>query len=208
MKKFEYSTTIFKNIINLLNNDLNNKRKYNNTNTNIYLKNKFQMKQHHITDAEGLRRAYNEPNRLYINGDRLYVAGTTWTDGHTGKLSFNDAIDDLKIPFFQTKNIQRYKDAEEVLSNNPNINQLIGHSMGSSVILKLDKHNNNKFTTRTYSAPVFDSSPHENNDPNNQRYKTAGDLVSVFDNNANAVYKDSLNPLDLHSYNNYGDIKL
>ena len=33
-----------------------------------------------ITDAEGLRRAYNNPNRLYKHGDRLYVAGTKWTD--------------------------------------------------------------------------------------------------------------------------------
>jgi hypothetical protein len=33
-----------------------------------------------ITDVEGLRRAYNDPNRLYKHGDKLYIAGTTWTD--------------------------------------------------------------------------------------------------------------------------------
>ena len=89
----------------------------------------------------------------------MYVAGTTWTDGYTGRLSFNDAIDDIKIPFFQTRNIQRYKDAEQVLQDNPNINTLIGHSMGSSVILELNKANNDKFVTRTYAAPVFDPFP-------------------------------------------------
>ena len=77
-----------------------------------------------ITDAEGLRRAYNNPNRLYKHGDRLYVAGTTWTDDKMdvskppwyttllkdilpGKIpdnfSLNDAIDDLKIPEFKTE---------------------------------------------------------------------------------------------------------
>jgi len=77
-----------------------------------------------ITDAEGLRRAYNNPNRLHKHGDRLYVAGTTWPDDKMdvskppwdttllkdtlpGKIpdnfSLNDAIDDLKIPEFKTE---------------------------------------------------------------------------------------------------------
>ena len=77
---------------------------------------------YNIADNEGLRRAYNQPNRIYVNGNRMYVAGTTWTDGYTGRLSFNGAIDDLKIPLFQTRNIQRYKDAEQVLNDNLNIN--------------------------------------------------------------------------------------
>ena len=33
-----------------------------------------------ITDAEGLKRAYSSPDRLYKHGDRLYIAVTTWTD--------------------------------------------------------------------------------------------------------------------------------
>ena len=163
---------------------------------------------YNIADNEGLRRAYNQPNRIYVNGNRMYVAGTTWTDGYTGKLSFNDAIDDIKIPFFQTRNIQRYKDAEQVLQDNPNINTLVGHSMGSSVILELNKANNDKFVTRTYAAPVFDPFPNnwEKNDPNNQRFRTKNDFVSIFDNNAETVYKPTLDPLSLHSYNNYGNI--
>ena len=164
---------------------------------------------HNIADSEGLRRAYNQPNRIYIHGNRMYVAGTTWTDGYTGRISLNDAIDDLKIPFFQTRNIQRYKDAEEVLKDNPNINTLVGHSMGSSVILELNKANNDKFITRAYSSPVFDPFPNnwEKNDPNNQRFKTQGDLVSIFDNNpTQTIYKPTLNPLSLHAYDNYGDI--
>jgi len=180
-----------------------------------------------ITDAEGLRRAYNNPNRLYKHGDRLYVAGTTWTDDKMdvskppwyttllkdilpGKIpdnfSLNDAIDDLKIPEFKTRDIQRYKDADKFLKQNSDIKQLIGHSMGGSVVLQLNKDNNNKFETRTYSAPVFDVVTHNSNDPENERFKTLGDPVAIFDNNARVTFKPSLNPLDLHSYNNYGNI--
>ncbi len=180
-----------------------------------------------ITDAEGLRRAYSDPNRLYKHGDKLYIAGTTWTDDKMnvskppwyttvlkdifpGKIpdnfSLNDAIDDLKIPEFKTRDIQRYKDANKFLKQNPDVKQLIGHSMGGSVALQLNKDYNNKFETRTYSAPVFDVIPNGNNDPENQRFKTLGDPVAMFDTNANTFVKPSLNPLDLHSYNNYGNI--
>ena len=118
----------------------------------------------------------------------------------------NDAIDDLKIPEFKTRDIQRYKDADNFLKKNSDIKQLIGHSMGGSVVLQLNKDNNNKFETRTYSAPVFDAVPHNSNDPENERFKTLGDPVAIFDNNARVTFKPSLNPLDLHSYNNYGNI--
>ena len=199
--------------------------------TNIINRNRQQLAKpfYHIADNEGLRRAYSQPNRIYVDGNRMYVAGTTWTDDRMtvskpplytmilkgllpgmipDNFSLNDAVDDLKIPTFQTKNIQRYKDAEQVLKDNPNINTLVGHSMGSSVILELNKANNDKFITRTYSAPVFDPFPNnwEKNDQNNQRFRTQGDPVAIFDNNAQTVYKPTLDPLSLHSYNNYGNI--
>ena len=78
--------------------------------------------------------------------------------------------------------------------------------MGGSVVLQLNKDNDNKFETRTYSAPVFDVMPNSDNDPENQRYKTFGDPVAMFDNNAKATFKPTLNPLELHSFNNYGII--
>jgi len=199
--------------------------------SNIINKNRQQLSKpfHNIADNEGLRRAYNQPNRVYVNGNRMYVAGTTWTDDRNvskpplytmilkglfpgmipDNFSLNDAVDDFKIPTFQTKNIQRYKDAEQVLKDNPNVNTLVGHSMGSSVILELNKANNDKFITRTYSAPVFDPIPNnfEKNDQNNERFRTKNDLVAIFDNNAQTIYKPTvLEPLSLHSYNNYGNI--
>ena len=180
-----------------------------------------------ITDAEGLKRAYSSPDRLYKHGDRLYIAGTTWTDDKMdvskppwyttllkdilpGKIpnnfSLNDAIDDLKIPEFKTRAIQRYKDANSFLKRNTDVKELIGHSMGGSVALQLNKDYNNQFETRTYSAPVFDVLPNNNNDPENERFKTLGDPVAIFDNNARVSFKPTLNPLELHSYNNYGNI--
>jgi hypothetical protein len=160
-----------------------------------------------LSDAEGLRKAYNEPNRIYVNNDRMYVAGTTWTNGYTGLPSLQDAWDDLKIPFHQTRNIQRYKDADEVLKNNPNIKELIGHSMGSSVILQLNSDNNDKFITRTYSAPVLDLFQRDKPaDSRDMRFRTLGDPVAIFDNNAITVLKNTTNPFELHSYDNYGDI--
>ena len=38
------------------------------------------------------------------------------------------------------------------------------------------------------------------------RFRTFGDVVAGLDNNAITVFKDSTNPLELHSYDNYGDI--
>ena len=74
------------------------------------------------------------------------------------------------------------------------------------VVLQLNKDYNNKFETRTYSAPVFDVIPNKNNDPENERFKTLGDPVAIFDNNAITAFKPTFNPLELHSYNNYGNI--
>jgi hypothetical protein len=78
--------------------------------------------------------------------------------------------------------------------------------MGGSVALQLNKDYNNKFETRTYSAPVFDAIPHNNNDPENARFKTFGDPVAIFDNNAITTFKPTLNPLELRSNNNYEKI--
>ena len=158
-----------------------------------------------MTDAEGLRRACSNPTRLYKHGDTLYIAGTTWTDDRMDvskppwytvalkglfpetfpdNFSLSDAVDDLKIPEFKTRDIQRYKDADSFLKQNPDVKQLVAHSMGGSVALQLNKDYNNKFETRTYSAPVFDVVPNTNNDAENEMFKNLGDPVAMFYNYA------------------------
>ena len=61
-----------------------------------------------------------------MHGDTLFVAGTS---------SWADAWDDLKIPFHQTWRAQRYIDADQALKNNPQVKNLVGHSLGGAVIL-------------------------------------------------------------------------
>ncbi len=46
-----------------------------------------------ITDREGLDKAYALPDKVFVNGDTLYVAGTSY---------LQDVWEDLKIPFSQT----------------------------------------------------------------------------------------------------------
>ena len=65
-----------------------------------------------ITDREGLDKAYALPDKVFVNGDTLYVAGTSY---------LQDVWDDLKIPFSQTSKAQRYSDAETIMAKNPQI---------------------------------------------------------------------------------------
>lgn len=152
-----------------------------------------------ISDSEGLSRAYKQPDKLYINHNILYIAGTS---------NLRDVYDDLKIPFHLTKYSKRYEDAEKILRNNNDIDTLIGHSLGSSVSLELNKNYDNKFTTRNYSSPVFDIFKNNSVNDKNLRFKTSGDIISFFDKNAINISKPSINPLSLHSYDNYGNTGL
>ena len=149
-----------------------------------------------LSDSEGLNRAYKQPDKLYINNNKLYIAGTS---------NLRDVYDDLKIPFKLTRFSQRYQDAEKVLRNNKDIDTLIAHSLGSSVSLELNKNYNDKFKTRNYSSPVFDLFKNNSVNDKNLRFKTNNDIISMFDKNAINISKPSINPLSLHSYDNYGD---
>ena len=60
------------------------------------------------TDTYGLKRAYEDPAGIYRDGETLYIAGTK---------SFQDAVDDLKLPLYQTRNTKRYKDVDRFLQD-------------------------------------------------------------------------------------------
>ena len=46
-----------------------------------------------LTDTEGLDKAYARAGTLFVNGNSMYVAGTSY---------LQDAWDDLEIPFAKT----------------------------------------------------------------------------------------------------------
>jgi hypothetical protein len=171
-----------------------------------------------LSDQEGLDKAYAAPNSIYFDGNKMYIAGTKWTrdpdrtptvvdeitTGLTGleHLSLQDAWDDLKIPLFKTQDADRYQTAAAELKKHPEINTLVSHSLGGAVALQLNKDNNNKFSTITYGAPVFQL----NKQLNNHRFRHPGDPVSYFDFGAkNVPIKNSFNPLDAHSYAGYNN---
>ena len=169
-----------------------------------------------LTDKEGLEKAYALPEKVYVHGDTLYVAGTSY---------LRDGWDDLKIPFSLTSKAQRYMDADALLAKNPQVTNLVGHSLGGASILELQKnHPETRFRTNTYGAPVASITAPDNIE--NHRYRNNLDPVSQFDYGAESNYKASAaktmamalfsgNPekiyngiLDAHSYDNFDTNKV
>lgn len=148
-----------------------------------------------ISDNEGLSRAYEAPNSVYIDGNRMYIAGTH---------NFRDVVDDLKIPFHDVQNTMRYKEATTILNESPQVDTIIGHSLGSSVAAEINKNNDNKYNTRMYGSPFIDFS--FSRDPKNQRYRHPGDIISMFDTGAvNEESNTTYNLINPHSFAGYPD---
>ena len=72
-----------------------------------------------ISDSEGLSKAYNSPNAIYIDGNKAYVAGTR---------SIGEAFKDWpKRATWHTTNIERYGQLTDALKDNPQVDTIIGH---------------------------------------------------------------------------------
>ena len=54
-----------------------------------------------LTDAQGLSRAYGNGNGFYIDGDKMYVAGTFGKGTFGGAV--NDILADVGLPFKHDK---------------------------------------------------------------------------------------------------------
>ena len=145
-----------------------------------------------MTDKEGLERAYNTKEGVFVFGDRMYLAGSK---------SLNDWKDDvMRIPAWgDSRKIQRYQDAKKALQDHPEVTHISGHSLGSSVALQLQKDFKHIQDTRVYGSPVLDIKPSEEKV---DRYRSYGDPVSMFDFNANSSLPTSLNP---HEYGNLSE---
>ena len=158
------------------------------------------------TDTYGLKRAYENPDGIYRDAETLYIAGTK---------SFQDAVDDLKLPFYQTRNSKRYKDVDKFIKDyaievdgkkNYGIKNVVSHSLGSAVGQKINNDYGNIFQTRSYGA-AFISRQRPDEAGQNLRIRGSNDAVSMFDRGAITIPKGSLNPLDNHSYADIANVK-
>ena len=73
--------------------------------------------------------AYDRGNKVYVRGNKMYVGGT---------VSANDWKQNFTmLKTGQIRNMDRYKEARRVLLENPQVDTLLGHSMGGSVVLEI-----------------------------------------------------------------------
>jgi pimeloyl-ACP methyl ester carboxylesterase len=143
-----------------------------------------------MTDVEGLDRAYARENGIYIRNNTMFVSGT--------KDFPQDHWDDIsKISFNLTAESLRYRNADKALKNNELLNpdqkitSLVGHSLGGSVVLEMQKqYPDRTFKTTTYGAPVKSITTPDNID--NKRFRNIGDPVSILDRGGTNAVKPSL----------------
>ena len=158
-----------------------------------------------LTDNQGLRLAYESPDRIYRNGSQLYIAGT------------KDAIDfydDLKLPFYQTRNTKRYKDVDKLIKDDAieidgkrhyGITDIISHSLGSAIAQQINTDYGNIFRSRSYGSP-FVSIQRPEDTGTNLRIRKSGDPVSMFDKGSITLNRGTLDPFQNHSYQDIGNV--
>ena len=156
------------------------------------------LKYDQITDSEGLKRAY-EQGDYYTHGRTMFVAGS-----HTARDWFDDFS---KVPAWgDLKGSHRYQKALEEFKNNRDIDTVVGHSLGGSVSLELQKNYPSRIKkSRTYGAPVMDLLRSEA--ANNDRYRNWFDPASVSDRGATKSVKWNLwdSGSLTHDYSNIAD---
>ena len=116
-----------------------------------------------IKDSDGLDKAYAAENKIYIEGDTMFIAGTA---------SAGDVVDDVSIPLGRTNRTKRYEQASMALAKSPQVTRVVGHSLGGSVTLQIAQQHN--LLSRTYGAPVVSFT-------GGDRYRAKYDPVSMFD---------------------------
>jgi hypothetical protein len=181
--------------------------------------NKKYYKTNTITDSQGLTRAYQEGD-IYHHGKTLYVAGT-----HTIEDTWNDI---RHVPFYgDLRTTNRFKKADEYLQAHPEINRVVGHSLGSSIILELQKKYPHLQSTG-YGGPTWDPMgldklPYEQwvalGKPTNlgfskeeieklkvDRHRNLTDPISIFDGSAqnNIKWNPFTSTSLTHSFDNIG----
>jgi len=150
----------------------------------------------HISDHDGLHRAYANVNKvMYMpSNGKMYIAGTQ---------TFTDIAQWRYIPLHQIQNSTMYKRADRIaaINNAAGIDHFIGHSMGALVAKALGEKYNKPYVM--YGAPEVTMYNYSYNGPNARPIRTRavsnyGDVVSSFDFNAeHQVPRNYFNP---HEY--------
>lgn len=142
-----------------------------------------------LSDTEGLQRAYAAGSKMYHHKNTLYIAGTS---------SIGDVLEWPDIPLHRIPETTRFKTVDRYLSGiskDQMPSRIVGHSLGSSVGMELEKKYNIHSTS--YGAPVFDPIP-RNPFHMPDRYACRFDPVASLDFGAKKVdCTDRLNP---HNY--------
>ena len=109
-----------------------------------------------------------------------------------------------KLPFRNAHNTQKYKDVMEALKKNPDVTRLVGHSLASAVINKINEEQPNRFATTTYATPAIKPRRKgKKQHPRRLDYRNPNDIVSMLDGYAETSDFSDWNPIIAHTYKNF-----
>ena len=146
-----------------------------------------------------MKLAYETNDGLYQHYNKLFIAGTKDVDH----------IDDLRLPMNDTLNkTKRGRDAGMYYRSHYELDTVIGHSLGGSVALALEKlykqEGNNPhglIQSKTFGAPVIS---YILSDTNPKRIRWAGDPISALYFNSTTVMPSSKQRWNNSAHSYYG----
>lgn len=144
-----------------------------------------EFKKFHTDNEIGIKKAYASDTNYFIDDNKLYIAGTK---------TAGDVWDYGKLVSGNYKNSSIYKNVDEVIKNNPNINTVIGHSAGGSAALEIEKNYNTMGRTIdsvTYNAPVYSpwsAEQYIDKTKTPMRFALAFDPITLLDMNATTTF--------------------
>ena len=155
-----------------------------------------------LEDRAGLKNAYDSPSGLYKTGKTLYISGTTGKDGSITR----DILDDLiHLPSRGAERTEKYRDVMDMLNKSPEVSRLVGHSLASAVINRINELQPNRFQTTTYATPAVKPKRKkgEKQDPRRRDFRNPNDPVSILDGYAITSSFDDPNPIVSHGFSNF-----
>eukprot|EP00438_Fugacium_kawagutii_P006841 Skav227864 [mRNA] locus=scaffold383:259646:262248:+ [translate_table: standard] len=153
-----------------------------------------------IEDRRGLWNADSSPTGMYKTGKTLYISGTGGKDGSITR----DIMDDLLLlPTRNAHRTEKYRDAMKEINESPEVSRLVGHSLASAVVNKINEEQPKRFNTTTYATPTIKWKRKGKQDPRRIDLRNPTDVVSILDGYAITSDLKEMNPLMSHSYINW-----